>query len=367
MKKNTLINLNEILAYKRIKSYKKDHALYNSAATLKTLSKISKKSRGLFFDDLKIYMVLSVKYYFDFLAKTGKNPNLLLGPIKFWQDMFLVFSQLTKHNWIIKDPSKFKRLDVWKRTRKAFNYMWPKNVKDSLFNSSKVLADLRMNQIFEILPAKKFITGKVVLDSGCGPARYIDSILKYKPKKVIGIDSGASIIRSNKFKFRKQKNIKFINSRIDKLPLKNNSVDFIISAGVLHHTKTSISKTISEHCRVLKPGGVLFVFIVGQGGQELDLWKFCREVMADVDIKHAFQLLNKKISHLRLQGFLDHSYGEYKSTNKKFFQKILKRNFSFINEIKGVKGADVTKFTFKYDKFFSRRFGSGHLRYLCVK
>ena len=367
MKKKNLINLNEILAYKRIKFYKKDCFSNKTAATFKTLSNISKKSRGLFFDDLKVYMVLSVKYYFDFLAKTGKNPNLLHGPIKFWQDMFFVLLELTKLHWIIKAPSKFQRLDVWKRTRKAFNYMWPKNVKDSLFNSSKVLADLRMNQIFKTFPAKKFITGKVVLDSGCGPARYIHSILKHKPKKIIGIDSGASIIRSNKFKFRRYKNINFIHSRIDKLPLKNNSVDFIISAGVLHHTNTSISKTILEHCRVLKPGGILFVFIVGQGGQELDLWKFCREVMADVDIKYAFKLLNKKISHLRLQGFLDHSYGEYKSTNKKFFQKILKRNFTFIKEIKGVDGADVTKFTFKYDKFFSRRFGSGHLRYLCVK
>jgi hypothetical protein len=47
--------------------------------------------------------------------------------------------------------------------------------------------------------------------------------------------------------------------------------------------------------------------------------------------------------------------------------KILKRNFTFIKEIKRVDGADVTKFTFKYDKFFYRRFGSGYLRYLCVK
>jgi hypothetical protein len=98
------------LAYKRIRSYKNNYPLNNTTSTLKTLSKISKKTSGLFFDDLKIYMVLSVKYYFDFLAKTGKNPNLLLRPIKFWQDMFLVFSELTKYNWIIKDSSKFKRL-----------------------------------------------------------------------------------------------------------------------------------------------------------------------------------------------------------------------------------------------------------------
>jgi ubiquinone/menaquinone biosynthesis C-methylase UbiE len=367
MNKNSLVNLDEILAYKKINFYHKNYLSSKKAATFSTLSKISKKNNGLFFNDLKIYMVVTIKFYFDFLAKTGKNPNLLLGAIEFWQNMFSVFSVLAKHKWIIKSSFKSNKIDVWKKTRKAFNYMWPKNVKDSLFNSSKILADLRINQINKIFPAKDFITGKIVLDSGCGPGRYIHSILKYKPKKIIGIDSGPSIIRSNKLKFKKYNNVNFIHSKIDSLPLKDNAVDFIISAGVLHHTKTSISKTISEHCRVLKPGGLFFVFIVGQGGQELDLWKFCREVMADLDIKYAFKLLNKKISHLRLQGFLDHSYGEYKSTNKKFLEGLLKKHFSFIKEIKGVSGADVTRFTFKDDKFFSKRFGTGNLRYICVK
>ena len=35
----------------------------------------------------------------------------------------------------------------------------------------------------------------------------------------------------------------------------------------------------------LKKKGYFFVFIVGSGGQELDLWRFCRRVMNSVDIK----------------------------------------------------------------------------------
>jgi ubiquinone/menaquinone biosynthesis C-methylase UbiE len=144
-------------------------------------------------------------------------------------------------------------------------------------------------------------------------------------------------------------------------------VDFVISAGVLHHTKTNINKLIKDHARVIKPKGYFFCFIVSNKGQELELWNFCRKVMKNVDINFAFNFLKNKIHPLRLQGFLDHSYGEYKLTSKKYLLKILKKNFSRVQELQGVKGADVTKNNFSNDKYFKKRFGSGNLRFLCVK
>ena len=69
-------------------------------------------------------------------------------------------------------------------------------------------------------------------------------------------------------------------------------------------------------------------------------------MMINVDINKAYSFLNK-ISHMRLQGFLDHSYGEYKSAPKDKFENILNKNFSKVIEIPGVYGADVTKNTLK--------------------
>ena len=67
------------------------------------------------------------------------------------------------------------------------------------FLASKMLADLRMKQIVKMISSKKkFFQNKVILDSGCGPGRYIDVMLKHKPYKIIGIDSGNSIIKENK-------------------------------------------------------------------------------------------------------------------------------------------------------------------------
>ena len=78
---------------------------------------------------------------------------------------------------------------------------------------------------------------------------------------------------------------------------------------------------IKDHSRIIKKGGYFFVFIVGSGGLELDLWRFCRKVMNSVDIKNVFDELNTAISPLRLQGILDHSYGEYKTISRKSFEK----------------------------------------------
>jgi ubiquinone/menaquinone biosynthesis C-methylase UbiE len=358
------MNLNEILAYKKIKNFSKEKISLNS------LEKLCAKCNDRIFSDLKVYMILSLKWHFDYLAKTRSNPAKLNLSINFWHNTFSLFQSLKKCGWIQKNlkPEKIKVNDIWEKTRHAFDFMWPKNTKSHFFNSSRVLADLRLKQIIsKISKSKNFFKDKTILDSGCGPARYIDVMLRYNPKKIIGIDSGKSIIRENKKKYKKNKNVFFVQSRFDKISLKSETIDFLISAGVLHHTKTDMKKLINEHARVVKKGGYFFIFVVGSGGQELALWKFCRRVMVNVDINHSYSLLKDKISPMRVQGFLDHSYGEYKETTRLLFEKMLKNNFSKIKKISGISGADVTRETFKNDNFFKNRFGSGNLRYLCKK
>ena len=369
-----MINLNEILAYK----VQNKNLNYNNSKKLtkksysycfNNLGNMLQKSHSPLLNELKVLIVLVLKWHFDYLAKTRSNPNELKNSVIYWIQIISIFRDFAEKGWIKNySNKKNKKNDIWKITKKAFNFMWPKNTNKEKFLASKMLADLRMKQIVKMISSKKkFFQNKVILDSGCGPGRYIDVMLKHKPYKIIGIDSGNSIIKENKKKFKKFKNVKFIHSTIDKLKIESQSVDLLISAGVLHQTKTDMEKLIKEHARVIKKNGHFFVFIAGKGGMELELWKLCRKIMSTVDMNTPFNMMNNKISPMRLQGFLDHSYGEYKSTDRSQFEKMLKKNFSKIIKIHGIDGADVTPHTFSNDKYFNQRFGSGNLRYLCIK
>ena len=143
--------------------------------------------------------------------------------------------------------------------------------------------------------------------------------------------------------------------------------DFVNSLGVLHHSEESMSKLIQEHSRVLKKNGYMFVFILSSGGMSFDLLRFCRTLLKDIPIDETYDYLKNKINPLRIQGFLDHSYGEYKKTSRKKFEKILEKNFSSFRRVKGILGCDCTPELYKKDKFFKSRFGEGDLRYLCKK
>lgn len=41
---------------------------------------------------------------------------------------------------------------------------------------------------------------------------------------------------------------------------------------------------IKDHARVLRPGGVLFMMLVGKGGLELKMWEFIRAFLYDVPL-----------------------------------------------------------------------------------
>ena len=59
-----------------------------------------------------------------------------------------------------------------------------------------------MIKYFGINALKEIFKNKKFLDVGCGPGRYMESLNRFKPKEIIGIDSGTDIIKANKKRFR---------------------------------------------------------------------------------------------------------------------------------------------------------------------
>lgn len=104
--------------------------------------------------------------------------------------------------------------------------------------------------------------GDVVLDLGSGAG--IDAILaahKVGEKgKVIGIDMTEEMVHAAQENIKRQgiNNIEFIVAEIEHIPLKDNSVDIVISNCVINLTPDK-SKSFKEAYRVLKPGGKIYL------------------------------------------------------------------------------------------------------------
>jgi len=366
MKKFKVNKTEEYFAYRILKNdkiYKKNISEKNK---FEKLLKLLKPLNSEFFNDLKIWLVLLVKWEFDYLNRFLLNPNLLNVSLDNYIRLSKILINLSRNNWISNININRRKIDEWARTNKSFNFMWPRNTKGKIYNISKNIITPRVKQYVEMLP-KNFLYNSTILDSGCGPGRYIKAMLKYNPSMIYGMDQGRDIINANKKKFSKNKKTKFVVGDVSRLNFKNNSFDLVVSSGVLHHSKNKIPASIKEHSRVLKKNGFMFVFIVGSSGMQLRMWEFCRNLLEDVDIKYVYNHLKNKISPLRLQGFLDHSYGEYQETTRLDFEKMLKKNFSKIYRVAGIPGADCTPEVYKNDKYFKSRFGDGDLRYLCRK
>jgi ubiquinone/menaquinone biosynthesis C-methylase UbiE len=353
----------EYFAYQIINKNKK---AINSKISLNQLSSEMSKVDNEFFTDFKIWSVLIIKWHFDYINSYLLNPSNLNSTISKLYELTLVFKDLSKSNWILKKQTQKFLINKWRKSEKTYDFLWPKTTKDKFQKISRKMVEPRVKQILAEIP-NKFLKNKLILDSGCGTGRYIECFLKQKPKKIIGMDRGVSIIKENKKRFKKFKNLEFKVGDIKKIPYKNEVFDFVCSAGVLHHSGQKLEKLINEHYRVIKKNGYFFIFITAKGGLLSETWNFARKLLKDVPVNYVYNYLEKKINPLRMQGFVDHIYTSNIPTKRLRLEKILKKKFTKVTRLKGIMGADLTPEIYKKDKFYKKRFGEGDLRYVCKK
>lgn len=111
-----------------------------------------------------------------------------------------------------------------------------------------------------ILTSLTKVTSKtVMLDLGCGSGEHMKNFIP-QCKFVYGVDYSKQMIELGKIELKNlpRKKYKFIKADASHLPLPNQSVDIIISMGLLDYVK-SPSQVIAECKRVLQPNGV-FIF-----------------------------------------------------------------------------------------------------------
>lgn len=105
--------------------------------------------------------------------------------------------------------------------------------------------------------AKPFISGKKVLDVGCGLA-YGTVVMAEFASKITGIDYDQQTIDENIHRYKSVSTLEFKQAVLPPLPFDDQSFDVVTAFQFIEHIKPR-REFIKECLRVLKPGGILLV------------------------------------------------------------------------------------------------------------
>jgi ubiquinone/menaquinone biosynthesis C-methylase UbiE len=111
--------------------------------------------------------------------------------------------------------------------------------------------------------------GMRVLDCGCGPGTITIGLAQVvAPGQVVGIDIEPSLVERASVLSREQgiSNVRFQMANVFDLPFPEGSFDAVFAHTLLHHLTQPI-RALKEMKRVLKPGGVIGVRNVDDGGR----------------------------------------------------------------------------------------------------
>ncbi|MDI6778016.1 MAG: methyltransferase domain-containing protein [Patescibacteria group bacterium] len=119
--------------------------------------------------------------------------------------------------------------------------------------------EMYLEHMSRYLFASQFVKDKVVLDIACGSGYGTDLLLQAGAKKVIGVDISEESIYYCRENY-KNKNLEFVVGSVANIPLKDKSVDTVVSFETIEHVNEEDQlKFLKETRRVLKPKGLFLV------------------------------------------------------------------------------------------------------------
>ena len=153
-----------------------------------------------------------------------------------------------------------------KNTVEAFGYQWKKTKE---FSMNYGINEEYFNNYFYPMDLNK-LSGKIVLDAGCGNGRLMELVKKYNPKLIIGVDYSDAVELAYE-RFRNKEGVLIIQADLLNLPLKDDICDVIYSLGVIHHIKYP-KKAIKSLIDILKGNGIMHIWVYSREGNEVYLF-----------------------------------------------------------------------------------------------
>lgn len=107
--------------------------------------------------------------------------------------------------------------------------------------------------------ARRFVAGRRVLDAACGEG-YGAALLASVAQSVTGVDIEPRVVADAAARYGQRGNVVFEAASVTKLPLRDASVDAIVSFETIEHLAAADQpQMIAEFARVLAPGGILIL------------------------------------------------------------------------------------------------------------
>ncbi len=207
------------------------------------------------------------KKFLKYLVDPKTGDDLKLEIIKSDKDIIIEGFLISKSNKypIVRKVPRFAGYNDKSNYTKSFGWQW-NNWSKIQFDSHNVgkpmqAYTLKMwDQITHINTSD--LNNAVIVDIGCGPGRFIETI-RQKNGLAIGIDLSDAVEAAIE-NFPNDPNVLICQADVLQTPIKPESVDGSFSIGVLHHT-TNPQKGFNEMAKIVKPGGWVSVSVYSTG------------------------------------------------------------------------------------------------------
>jgi SAM-dependent methyltransferase/uncharacterized protein YbaR (Trm112 family) len=159
--------------------------------------------------------------------------------------------------------------DAKRRTLQSYSYQW-RRFKQMLPHWERVFLE-------SIHPVTRdFFPGKVGLDAGCGFGRSLAYAAAYGAE-TIGVDLSEAV-ESARANTRHLDTAHVVQGDIYHLPIREGSLDFAYSIGVLHHLPDPKAGFL-EVARRVAPGGSVFIWVYSRGrGRQIACFTMMRAI-----------------------------------------------------------------------------------------
>ncbi|MEQ8909569.1 MAG: class I SAM-dependent methyltransferase [Vicingaceae bacterium] len=114
------------------------------------------------------------------------------------------------------------------------------------------------DQYFDIVGENKLNRDMTALDLGCGSGRWTHYISK-KAKRIEAIDPSEAVFQAAAI-HQSLDNVRFSRAGVETIPFEDESFDFVMSLGVLHHIPDT-AKALESLLKKLKPGGYALIYL----------------------------------------------------------------------------------------------------------